>query len=146
MIVSWLNLLLRRMTRPPLGAVFLANVDTKKFTSPLLCLLAPAFLLLIYVLARLGLFPAWLSHAYLFLSLTAFSLYLVDKRAAREGRWRIRERTLHLAGLLGGWPGAFAAQRLLRHKTQKASFVFVFRFTVLGNCALLALFAALRLA
>jgi len=33
---------------------------------------------------------------------------------------------LHLAELLGGWPGAFLAQRRLRHKCSKVSYQFAF--------------------
>jgi hypothetical protein len=33
---------------------------------------------------------------------------------------------LHLLELLGGWPGAFLAQRRLRHKSSKGSYLFVF--------------------
>ena len=32
---------------------------------------------------------------------------------------------------LGGWPGAFLAQRQFRHKTQKVSFRIVFWITVI---------------
>lgn len=52
----------------------------------------------------------------------------------------MRERTLHLLALFGGWPGAWLAQRLLRHKTAKRSFQIVFRVTVAAHlliCALL---------
>lgn len=40
-------------------------------------------------------------------------------RVTAEGAPRIRERTLHLWELLGGWPGALLAQRWLRHQTVK---------------------------
>jgi hypothetical protein len=39
-----------------------------------------------------------------------------------------------------GWPGALAAQRLLRHKSSKQSFQFVFWVTVILNCCVLAWF------
>ena len=42
---------------------------------------------------------------------------------------------LHLLGIIGGWPGALLAQRLLRHKNSKQSFQVVFWITVLLNCA-----------
>jgi len=64
--------------------------------------------------------------AYAFMSTVAFSLYWVDKRRAVRGDWRIRESTLHLIELLGGWPGALLAQRVLRHKWRKTSYVLTF--------------------
>lgn len=69
----------------------------------------------------------------LVLTISTFTLlvYRSDKRRAEAGDWRIPESTLHLAALLGGWPGAFLAQRLYRHKTAKASFQFVFWTIVL---------------
>jgi uncharacterized membrane protein YsdA (DUF1294 family) len=35
---------------------------------------------------------------------------------------RVPERVLHLTAFAGGTPGAFAAQRLFRHKTVKTRF------------------------
>lgn len=66
-------------------------------------------------------------------SLIAFILYAIDKQAAIQGETRIPETTLHLVGLLGGWPGAMLAQRGLRHKTRKASFQRTYWLTVLVN-------------
>jgi uncharacterized membrane protein YsdA (DUF1294 family) len=69
-------------------------------------------------------------------SLLTFLVYAFDKSAAVSGRWRTAEQTLHLFGLIGGWPGALLAQQLLRHKTSKQSFISVFWFTVILNvCA-----------
>ncbi|WHO71682.1 DUF1294 domain-containing protein [Rhizobium sp. BT03] len=56
------------------------------------------------------------------LNLLVFSIYFLDKQAARDGRWRISERTLLTLALLGGSIGAVAAQQLLRHKTKKEPF------------------------
>lgn len=58
----------------------------------------------------------------LLLNLATFFLYWRDKYAAQQGQWRTPENTLHLLGLLGGWPGAWWAQQILRHKSSKASF------------------------
>jgi uncharacterized membrane protein YsdA (DUF1294 family)/cold shock CspA family protein len=55
-------------------------------------------------------------------SLVAFVLYGKDKYRALTGAWRISEATLHLTEALGGWPGAFVAQRTMRHKTVKAEY------------------------
>lgn len=74
---------------------------------------------------------------YLTLSLATFIVYARDKVAARRQVWRTPERTLHLLALLGGWPGAWYAQRRLRHKSSKSSFRAVFRVTLVINLAAL---------
>lgn len=51
-----------------------------------------------------------------------FYAYWRDKFAAQRGAWRTPEAALHALGLVGGWPGGWLAQRLLRHKSNKASF------------------------
>ncbi|WP_159271556.1 DUF1294 domain-containing protein [Variovorax boronicumulans] len=71
------------------------------------------------------------------LSLLTFGAYAFDKRAAQAGRWRTQESTLHLLALAGGWPGAWCAQQLLRHKSSKASFLWRFYVTVALHCAAL---------
>ncbi|GAA3551643.1 DUF1294 domain-containing protein [Zobellella aerophila] len=73
---------------------------------------------------------------YLVLSLITFGVYWWDKRAAIHGRWRVRERSLHLLAALGGWPGGWLARHLLRHKSRKPSFRLVFWLTVLANLTL----------
>lgn len=72
---------------------------------------------------------------YLILSVVTFIIYAFDKSAAEQHRWRIQEKTLHLLSLLGGWPGAWIAQRMLRHKTQKLPFQIVYWATVGFNLA-----------
>ncbi|UCV29214.1 DUF1294 domain-containing protein [Ferribacterium limneticum] len=76
---------------------------------------------------------------YAAISITAFIAYALDKSAARDGRWRTAENTLHLLALLGGWPGALLAQYRLRHKSSKPSFLIIFWATVLLNCGALGL-------
>ncbi len=46
-----------------------------------------------------------------------------DKRSAIRGRGRIREETLLVWALVGGWPGGIWAMRTFRHKTSKRSFI-----------------------
>ena len=63
--------------------------------------------------------------AYGVMSLITVAAYGADKTLARRGARRIRERTLHLLELTGGWPGALVAQQLFRHKRRKPSFFLV---------------------
>ncbi|MBX5221634.1 DUF1294 domain-containing protein [Rhizobium sp. NLR8a] len=56
------------------------------------------------------------------LNLIVFSIYFLDKQAARQGGWRISERSLLTLALIGGSLGALAAQQILRHKTKKEPF------------------------
>ena len=72
---------------------------------------------------------------YAAMSLLTFVAYALDKRAARKGAWRTPESTLHLLEFLGGWPGAWLAQRTLRHKSVKTSFRIVFFVMVALNVA-----------
>ena len=67
------------------------------------------------------------------MSLITYGVYALDKNAARRGRTRVPERTLHLLALCGGWPGALFAQQRLRHKTRKTTFLIVFWLSVLLN-------------
>lgn len=59
-------------------------------------------------------------------SLLTFFAYRYDKRQAEIAEWRVPEATLQGLALVGGWPGAFLAQRIFRHKTAKLSFQFTF--------------------
>jgi uncharacterized membrane protein YsdA (DUF1294 family)/cold shock CspA family protein len=81
--------------------------------------------------------PLLIPAAYIFVSGVTFLVYAFDKSAARSGRWRTSETTLHLLALAGGWPGALVAQQTLRHKSKKASFRRAFFVIVLLNCAAL---------
>ena len=81
--------------------------------------------------------PLLILGIYLGASCVAFLAYWIDKSAAQNDRWRTQESTLHIFGLIGGWPGALIAQRVLRHKTQKQPFQTIFWVTVVFNsCAL----------
>lgn len=64
-------------------------------------------------------------------SLITFALYAFDKGQAKRGAFRMPEAWLHLAELAGGWPGAFLAQRALRHKSTKPTYRFTFGVIVL---------------
>jgi uncharacterized membrane protein YsdA (DUF1294 family)/cold shock CspA family protein len=80
-----------------------------------------------------GRLPPWMLPIWGALNAWTFVAYWRDKWAAQKGRWRTPEDTLHLWGLLGGWPLARLAQQLLRHKSRKASFQSMYWVTVLGH-------------
>jgi uncharacterized membrane protein YsdA (DUF1294 family) len=86
-----------------------------------------------------GRFTWFVLPAALGLNLMTFYTYWQDKHAARQGAWRIKEDTLHLLGLAGGWPGAWFAHQILRHKSSKQAFRAVYWATaILNTTALLA--------
>lgn len=82
---------------------------------------------------------AWTVPAALLLNAVAFGAYAADKQAAVQQRWRTPEKTLHLLGLLGGWPAAGLAQQVLRHKSSKPAFRTVYWLTGVLHCVALAL-------
>lgn len=87
------------------------------------------------VAAALGFLPALLIGVCLVLSGLCYLLYWRDKSAAQRGARRTPEASLHLLGLLGGWPGALIAQQQFHHKTLKQPFQTVFWVTVILNLA-----------
>ena len=93
-------------------------------------------LFIVYVVSS-GKLPTAVLWLYLLVSIFTFIGYALDKIAAENDKWRIQETTLHLLAVAGGWPGALAAQRLLRHKSRKQSFQVVFKVTVALNCSVL---------
>jgi len=78
------------------------------------------------------------------LSAITFVVYALDKHAAQTGRWRTPESTLHLLELAGGWPGAWVAQQLLRHKSRKPGYRAVFWLMVVLHGVALAAWAWTR--
>lgn len=72
---------------------------------------------------RAGEIPLWVLGAALSINVLTVLVYALDKSAARNGQQRTPESHLHLISLIGGWPGAWLAQQLLRHKSSKAAFL-----------------------
>lgn len=98
--------------------------------------LAGFWILLLCAATVARLLPWQFTLAGFALSVITYGVYSSDKQAAESGQRRTPENTLHLLGLLGGWPGAAIAQQRLRHKTAKPSFRSVYWLTVLANCAI----------
>ena len=83
---------------------------------------------------------AWIALAYFVVSIITFIAYGIDKRAAVKNHRRIPEIRLHTLEALGGWPGAFVAQHLFRHKNRKLSYQIVFWAIVLTHLAVWGFF------
>ena len=66
----------------------------------------------------------WLLGYAIAISLLTYAVYGADKDSAQEKvpDWRASEKLLHSLEFAGGWPGAFLAQRRLRHKCSKFSY------------------------
>ena len=86
----------------------------------------------VVALYRLHIDLRWAGLYALAINALTFWTYARDKKRAEAGEWRVSEAQLHLLELLGGWPGAWAAQRRLRHKTSKTSYQIVFWLIVLA--------------
>ncbi|MFT7772878.1 DUF1294 domain-containing protein [Roseateles sp.] len=107
-------------------------------------LLIPAFAGLVLAVHLIWGVPNWLWGIYSAMSLATFITYVLDKRAAARGDWRVAESTLHGLSLACGWPGALLAQRLLRHKSVKPAFRRLYWVTVAANVsAFIAMFTPL---
>lgn len=131
--------------RPQASNVAFAGDRTRAATgpSPFPAIFAACFMLLVVASVLLDWLPLAVLVLYLGASFVAFFTYAWDKSAAMDNGWRTQESTLHLLGLIGGWPGALVAQRWLRHKSAKTSFQTVYWATVVINCAVFAwLFSA----
>jgi uncharacterized membrane protein YsdA (DUF1294 family) len=56
------------------------------------------------------------------INLVTFAVFASDKQRAIDGGRRVPEATLLQLAAVGGTTGAFAAQKILRHKTRKEPF------------------------
>ncbi|WP_189355502.1 DUF1294 domain-containing protein [Undibacterium squillarum] len=55
-----------------------------------------------------------------------YGLFALDKRQAVRNAWRVPERHLLAAVMLGGWAGALLAMWICRHKRRKTAFLLQF--------------------
>lgn len=104
------------------------SVSVYAYVALFLLLVLPA-----YAISRLGVWIDWrlLVAIPLVISVFTFFMYRSDKQSAVDGEWRIPEVMLHFVEFIGGWPGAFLAQRIVRHKISKTSYQLVFWAIVL---------------
>ncbi|MBT0588173.1 DUF1294 domain-containing protein [Alteromonas oceanisediminis] len=110
------------------------SAETKGHASIIVIL----FTLSLPILVFLNYLPIEVLYLYCVASFIAFIAYALDKSAAKNGKWRTPESHLHLLSIIGGWPGAFYAQKKLRHKSSKKEFKQVYWAGVIINvCAFL---------
>ncbi len=80
------------------------------------------------------------------LSVTTFTLYILDKTLSKLGRVRVPEIILHLLTILGGFPGGWLGRLVFRHKTnvqKHPSFLIVLILSTIGH-SLVATFWLIR--
>ncbi len=75
---------------------------------------------------------------YVVMSVVTFIAYAIDKSSAKNGAWRTSEKTLHWMAFACGWPGAWLGQQLLRHKSSKPTFRWMFFMTIVANILVFA--------
>ena len=71
-------------------------------------------------------FMVFLVYHLICINAVTFIAYGIDKNAARRGAWRVSEANLYTLEFLGGWIGAYIAQKFFHHKTKKRSYRIMF--------------------
>lgn len=66
----------------------------------------------------LAVLPNWLGVYLLIVNVAAFAVYGADKLRARQGHWRVPEKTLFLLAIIGGSVGALLGMWCFHHKTR----------------------------
>ncbi|MBR6185890.1 MAG: DUF1294 domain-containing protein [Clostridia bacterium] len=77
--------------------------------------------------------------ALLALNVLSFCLMAYDKRCAKQGKWRVPEKTLFLAAACFGGLGGVLGMVLCRHKTQHWYFKVFFPLFLVVQIAVLIL-------
>lgn len=57
------------------------------------------------------------------INIAGFIICAVDKRRAIKNKWRIPEKSIFMAALLGGSPGTYISLLLFHHKTKHLRFM-----------------------
>lgn len=86
----------------------------------------------VFALHRKGVDLRWAVGYLLGIGVITYWQYAADKKRARARSWRISEARLHILELMGGWTGAWLAQRRLRHKCSKAGYQFTYWLIIIA--------------
>ena len=76
----------------------------------------------------------------LIMNLIGFLLMGIDKNKAKKQTWRVSEKALFLASLIGGSLGTWLGMYVFRHKTKHWYFVIFMPLILIIHIVLLALF------
>lgn len=133
-----------RSRSPAMREVGLSTLILSSSTNPVTVRATTGALVLMAGIAcwHYGIIPTLLDEALLAANLLSIFLYGIDKLAAIAGTRRTPEVVLFTLGCLGGWPSAYIAQMLFRHKTRKVSFQIACIASVLINALLLGAYVA----
>lgn len=101
------------------------------------------FLIILAVAAEMGWMSKELFAWFLIINFLTGLSYWNDKMQSRMGTGRrIPEVTLHLFGVLGGWPAALLMIGLLRHKSRKTGYISNVWVTGVANLVIWVIFSA----
>lgn len=75
------------------------------------------------------------------INLALFAVMGIDKYKARNGLWRIPEKTLFILALIGGSSGGILGMKVFRHKTKHNSFKFGFPAILILQLVVIGLIA-----
>lgn len=73
---------------------------------------------------------------YVIINLSTFIVLGVDKFKAKKKRWRIKESTIFILGLVGGGAFGLLGMKFFHHKTKKPIFYVVFIGSILIHLGL----------
>lgn len=89
-------------------------------------------------------YSSWETQIIIYLiiiNIISFLLFGIDKRRAKRKLWRVSEKILLIASIIGGATGSLMAMVIFKHKLSKKSFyIGVPVFIVLNKIAMLWLF------
>lgn len=117
-IICPLLILIRPLQRNPFFVLYFAVMALSAYVTETYYFRVPAF--------SPKAFLVFAVYHLICINIITFIAYGTDKRAAIRGDWRVPEANLHTLEFLGGWIGAFLAQKIFHHKTRKKSYQIMF--------------------
>lgn len=64
----------------------------------------------------------YLLYYFLIINIVNFIIFALDKQKAKKHKWRVPEAWLFFISFIGGSLGGLLSMKIMRHKTNKASF------------------------